>query len=60
MKSYQIWLYIIAKMFVLAGALNWGAMAINPEYNIFRGEQTIFKRIIYGICLLYTSPSPRD
>ena len=49
MKSYNVWLYIVAKMFVIVGALNWGAMAINPEYNIFRGEQTTFKRIIYGI-----------
>ena len=49
MKPYNVWLYIVAKMFILAGALNWGAMAINPEYNIFSGEQTTFKRIIYGI-----------
>ena len=49
MKSYNVWLYIVAKMIVIVGALNWGAMAINPEYNIFRGEQTTFKRIIYGI-----------
>jgi uncharacterized membrane protein YuzA (DUF378 family) len=45
-KSGQIWIYIVAKIFIIIGALNWGLIAINPEYNILNNFNETTKKII--------------
>jgi len=57
-KSGQIWMYLVAKIFVIVGALNWGLVAINPEYNILNSFNETVKRVILGIigiCAVYVS-----
>jgi uncharacterized membrane protein YuzA (DUF378 family) len=55
-KSGQIWMYLVAKIFIIIGALNWGLIAINPEYNILNNFNEITKKIILviiGLCAIY-------
>ena len=49
MKALNI-LYLVALLLVIVGALNWGLVAIDPEYNVV--ENTVGKdnaAIVYYI-----------
>lgn len=48
-KSVKIWVYLIAKVFVIIGALNWGLIAISPEFNILKNFNNVVNRIILGV-----------
>jgi uncharacterized membrane protein YuzA (DUF378 family) len=48
-KSVKIWMYLVAKIFVIIGALNWGLIAINPEYNILNNFNNLVNKIILGV-----------
>jgi len=57
-KSGQIWMYLVAKILVIVGALNWGLIAINPEYNILNNFNDIVRRVILviiGLSAVYVS-----
>ncbi len=43
---------MIAKILLIIGGLNWGLMAINPEWNVVNmllGEWPQVERVIYGL-----------
>jgi len=61
MSKIHHWLYIIAIAIVIAGSLNWGLIALNPNYNILnvipenRPFIKSFVMGIIGICAIYVS-----
>jgi uncharacterized membrane protein YuzA (DUF378 family) len=52
------WVYIVLKVIVIIGALNWGLIAINPQYDIFELISSIShnpdltKKIIFAVISL--------
>jgi uncharacterized membrane protein YuzA (DUF378 family) len=58
--EFKVTLYLILKIIVLIGALNWGLIAINKNYNLVENISLIFpnsyqlivQRIIYMIIFL--------
>ena len=52
----------VALTLSIIGAVNWGLIGLF-KFDLVAflfGSMTLLSRIIYTICLLYTSPSPRD
>jgi hypothetical protein len=52
------WVYIVLKVIVIIGALNWGLIAINPQYDIFElvssnsHNPDLVKKIIFAVISL--------
>jgi len=52
------WVYIVLKVIVIIGALNWGLIAINSQYDIFElvssysHNQDLTKKIIFAVISL--------
>ncbi len=58
MKSFGVWFYLLAKALVVIGALNWGAIAINPDYDITKNFSPEIRKIILitiGLSAIYVS-----
>jgi len=52
------WVYIVLKVIVIIGALNWGLIAINPQYDFFElvssnsHNPDLVKKIIFAVISL--------
>lgn len=48
----HMWLHVIVKLLVIIGGLNWGLIAINPDWNvvtILLGQWPVAVTVVYAL-----------